>query len=223
MKNDSKIQSDVIAELKWTPELSPSDIGVFVKDGVVTLNGMVDSYFKKIAAENAVKKVAGVQAVAEEIKVGISPYYRRTDTELAQAVVNALKWHSSIDEEKIKVKVENSIVTLEGEVEWDYQRRAAKTAIQNLYGIIGVNNLITLKSVAAPADIKKQIRENFHRSATIDAEGVSIDIVGSKATLRGNVHSLKEKEDAASAAWSARGIFQVDNQLQVKPKEEFAF
>lgn len=223
MKNDSQIQNDVIDQLKWQPELNPSEIGVFVKNGVVTLTGMVDTYSKKMAAERTARDVAGVQAVAEEIKVGASPFYRRTDTELAEAVIGALKWHSALYENKIKVKVENSIVTLEGEVNWDYQRRAAKSAIENLYGVTAVNNFVTLKTVVIPADIKKQIRENYKRSALIDAEKVSVDIVGNKAILSGKVHSLKEKEDAAAAAWTAAGIFQVENHLEIKPMEEFAF
>lgn len=223
MKNDSQIQNDVIDQLKWQPELNPSEIGVFVKNGVVTLTGIVDTYSKKMAAERAARKVAGVEAVAEEIQVGASPYYLRTDTELAEAVVSAMKWHSVLYENKIRVKVENTVVTLEGEVEWDYQRRAAKSAIENLFGITAINNFITLKTVAIPADIKKQIRENFKRSASIDAEKVSVDIVGNKVVLRGKVHSLKEKEDATAAAWTAPGIFQVENKLEIKPIEEFAF
>ena len=132
MKSDNQIQKDVMDELKWEPYLNASDIGVSVKNGIVTLSGQVDTYSKKIAAEKAPKRVAGVKAVAEDIQVGVSPVYSKTDTEIAQAVLNALKWHSAVQEEKIKIKVENGNVKLEGEVEWEYQRNNVKTAIENL-------------------------------------------------------------------------------------------
>ncbi|HEY5392708.1 MAG TPA: BON domain-containing protein, partial [Hanamia sp.] len=134
MKTDYQIQEDVMEELKWQPFLNASEIGVAVKNGIVTLSGHVDSYSKKLAAENAAKKVAGVKAVAEEIEVGISPSYNKTDAEIAEAVLNALKWHTAVQEDKIKIKVEDGYVKLEGEVEWEYQRTMAKTAIENLAG-----------------------------------------------------------------------------------------
>jgi osmotically-inducible protein OsmY len=182
----------------------------------------VDTYTKKLAAERAAKGIAGVRAVAEDIQVGVSPYFRRTDTEIAEAVLNALKWHTSVNESKIKVKVDEGVVTLEGEVDWDYQRKAARTAIENLNGIRTVYNFISVKPVASPGDIKKKISDSFHRMASVDSEKLSVDIVGGKAILRGRVHSIKEKEDAADVAWSAPGIINVDNQLEVDV-EEFVF
>lgn len=222
MKNDTQIQKDVIAQLNWEPLLNASEIGVFVKDGVVTLTGVVDSYAKKLVAERVAKNTSGVRALAEEIQVGVSPAGHKTDTEIAKAILNALKWHSAVNEEKIKIKVEDGVVTLQGEVEWDYQRRAAKTAIENLTGIRAIYNFISVKDGATPADIKKKISEHFHRTATLDSERLKVDVMGNKVVLRGKVHSIQEKEEAERAALSAPGIVQVDNQLEVA-LEEFVF
>jgi osmotically-inducible protein OsmY len=222
MKTDAQIQKDVIAQLNWEPILNAAEIGVFVKDGVVTLTGIVDTYTKKITAERSAKNVEGVKAVAEEIQVGVSPYFQRTDTEIAEAIMNALKWHTAVNKNKIKVKVENGIVTLDGNVEWDYQRIAAKNAIENLSGVRMIYNLITVQPTASPSDIKKNILEAFKRSANIDAEKVNVDVIGNRVVLRGKVHSINEKEDAAAAAWSAPGISVVDNHLEIT-HAEFAF
>src|SRR5688572_25793419 len=135
MKSDSQIQNDVMNELKWAPFLNSSEIGVAVKNGIVTLSGQVDSYSKKLAVEKAAKRVSGVKAVAEDVQVGISPAYRKTDTEIAEAAVKTLKWHTAVPEDKIKMKVEDGNVILEGEVEWEFQRNLAKTAIENLTGV----------------------------------------------------------------------------------------
>ena len=132
MKSDFQIQKDVMDELKWDPFISISEIGVSVKNGIVTLSGHVDTYSKKLAAEKAAKKVAGVKAVAEDLTVGISPSYRKTDAEIAEAVISALKWHSAVQDEKIKITVEDGTVKLEGEVDWEYQRNNVKTAVENL-------------------------------------------------------------------------------------------
>ena len=149
--------------MKREPFLNASEIGVAVKNGVVTLSGHVDSYLNKSAAENAAKKIAGIKAVAENIRIGISPSYKQTDTDIAETVVIALKSHSAVQEEKIKIKVENGIVRLEGEVEFEYQRSAVKTTIENLAGVTGVINLITLKQKIAAADISRRINKTFSR------------------------------------------------------------
>lgn len=222
MKNDYQIQQDVMEELKWEPFLESSEIGVAVKNGVITLSGQVDSYSKKRAAENAAKKVAGVKAVAMDIEVGISPVYRRTDTEIATAVLDALKWHAAVQEEKIKIKVEDGNVKLEGEVEWEYQRNMVATAIENLAGVRMVTNLIRVKPKISPSDVQKKINAAFHRSATIDSSRIRAEVDGSKVTLRGTVRSITEKENAESAAWLAPGVTSVTNKIEVdEPEYEY--
>ena len=222
MKSDYQIQKDVMEELKWQAFLKASEIGVAVKNGVVTLSGNVDSYSKKLAAENAAKKIAGVKAVAEDIEVGISPIYRRTDAEIAEAVLDALKWHTAVQEEKIKIKVEDGNVKLEGEVEWEYQRAMAKTAIENLAGVRFVINLITVKPKISPTDIQEKIIAAFHRSATVDSSKIRAEVEGTKVTLRGTVRSIAEKEDAENAAWFAPGVMSVVNKIEIEvPEYEF--
>lgn len=219
MKTDVQIQKDVMDEIKWDPFLSVTEIGVSVKNGIVTLSGNVNSYTKKIAAEKAAKRVSGVKIVAEDINVGISPDYRKTDTEIAEAVLNALKWHSAVQEEKIKIKVEDGIVKLEGEVEWDYQRNNAKIAIENLTGVRSVINLILVKPKISAADIEKRISAAFHRSATIDAEKVTASVSGNKVKLSGTVSSYAEKEEAERVAWAAPGVGSVESKLEIKIPE----
>ena len=221
MKTDAQIQKDVIDQLKWEPWLNAAEIGVSVKDGVVTLTGLVDTYTKKIGAEQAVRKIAGVKAVAEDIQVGISPTFKKTDTEIAAAVVTALQWHTAIMEDRIKIKVEDGVVTLEGEVEWNFQRTATANAIQNLTGVRKVNNYIIVRPAIKPADVKREIIAAFHRSATIDGGKITVDMIGNKVILRGRVRSLMEKEDAENAAWSAPGVGTVENNLKIE--EEYAF
>jgi len=219
MKTDLQIKNDVMEELKWEPILNASQIGVSVKDGVVTLSGSVDSYSKKTAAERTVKKIDGVKALAEDIEVVLPGSSKRNDTDIAETVVNALKWHSAVREHKINVKVESGIVTLEGEVDWEFQKNSAKMMVENLIGVTDIINNIKIIQKANINDIKKKIISAFHRSATIDADGIEIEIAGTKAILKGNVRSWSEKEDAESAVWSASGIDRVDNRLEIKTDE----
>jgi osmotically-inducible protein OsmY len=215
MRTDAEIQKDVMAQLKFEPFLNAEQIGVAVKDGIVTLSGHVDSFSKKIGAEMAAKKVLGVKAVAEDIQVGVSPVYRRTDTEIAEAVVSALRWHSAVAEDKVKARVEDGIVTLEGEVDWNFQRQNAMNAIQNLIGVVRVNNFITVKPFAASKDVQEKIHAALLRSATVDSDHIAVTVLGGKAILTGTVRSLAEKDDAEFAAWSAPGITNVENRLEV--------
>ncbi len=222
MKTDNEIQKDVIEQLKWEPFLNSSQIGVAVKNGIVTLSGQVDTFSKKILAEKTTKKVSGVKAIAEDIQVGISPSYKKSDTEIAEAVLNALKWHTMIPQEKIKVSVEEGNVKLEGDVEWEYQRSQAKTAIESLVGVRFITNLISVKAKITPYEIQQKITTSFQRSANIDAGKINVEVVGSKVILKGKVRSFAEKEDAENAAWSAPGVIAVESKLAIE-EPEYAF
>ena len=215
MKTDLEIQKDVMDELKWELLTNANEIGVAVKDGIVTLSGTVDSYYKKLQAERAASKVLGVKAVAQEIGVHLSDRGVRNDAEIASAVLNALAWHSSIPEEKIKVKVEKGWVTLEGEVEWDFQRNYSKSAVENLQGVVGISNNIHITPRLKSADIKNKIFSAFHRSATLDSDSINIATEGSKVILTGKVRSFIEKKDAERAAYLAPGVTQVENKLLI--------
>ncbi|OFY84498.1 MAG: ornithine aminotransferase [Bacteroidetes bacterium RIFCSPLOWO2_12_FULL_35_15] len=222
MKSDSEIQKNVMEELNWEPLLNASEIGVAVKNGVVTLSGTVNTYSKKLAAEEAAKRVLGVKAVAEDLEVLLAVHGKKTDADIAQAVINALKWHTSIPDEKIKVKVENGWVTLDGEVEWEFQRNSARTAVKNLAGVVGISNNIAIVPTLKISDVKNKITSAFQRSATIDAEKITISSEGSKVILTGKVRSYVEKRDAEKAAWLAPGVNKVENKLEIDA-EVYAF
>jgi osmotically-inducible protein OsmY len=219
MKSDHQIREDIIDQLKWEPFLNASQIEVAVKNGIVTLTGQVDAYSKKLAAENAAKKIAGVKAIAEDIQIGVSPVSGKTDTEIAEAVVNILKWHTIVPHEKLKIKVENGTVRLEGDVDWEFQRNNAESAIENLRGVRSVMNLISVKPNFKASDIKKKITAAFERSATIDAGKINVEVTGGKVILSGKVRSFAEKEDAERAAWLAPGVNRIESRIEMEVPE----
>ncbi|AXY74171.1 BON domain-containing protein [Paraflavitalea soli] len=219
MKTDAQLQKDVMDELKWHPYLQAAQIGVAAKNGVVTLSGTVVTFGQKLEAERAAKKVAGVKALAEEIQVSLPHSYQKTDSELAEAVLNALKWHSAVQEEKIKVSVEKGHVKLEGTVDWEYQKTSARMAVENLMGVRSVMNSITVQPAVTAKDIEQKIKDSFQRSATIDASHIAVQINDHRVTLNGYVRSLSEKEDAETAAWNAGGITRVESKLEIRLPE----
>ncbi|MCU1223987.1 MAG: Transport-associated protein [Edaphobacter sp.] len=212
-RTDQEIQTDVLAELRWDHSVQANEIGVAVKNGVVTLTGTVDTYLKKWKAEEAAHRVAGVTAVANDITV--RTIGERTDADIAAAAVHALKWNASVPAEKIQVTVDKGWVTLKGEVEWQYQRGEAERAVRPLWGAKGVSNLIVVKPHASPTDLKKKIEDALVRSASIDANNITVEVQGSKAILKGKVRSWAEKQEAERTAWLAPGITSVDSQIKV--------
>jgi len=217
MKTNQELQKDVTDELKWEPLLAEvvSQIGVTVDDGVVTLSGRVNNYAQKISAEQAAQRVAGVKVVAEDIEVVIPGKGELSDTDIAIAVKNALKWHSAVNEDLIELKVEDGWVYLDGSAEWEYQKKAAENAVKDIVGVARVINRISLKPSVNAKDVKSKIMAAFHRSATIDASNISIETIGTKITLRGTVRSWAERKEAENAAWSAPGVTDVVNEIKI--------
>jgi osmotically-inducible protein OsmY len=215
MKTDLGIQQDVMAELLWEPGLRVAEVGASVKNGVVILSGIVDTYYKKVLAEKAAKKVAGVKAVAEEIEVRVPGSKTFSDLDIAEAVLNALKWNSSVDEDAIDVKVEKGVLTLDGEAEWNFQKESVQRAVENLLGITAIINNIRVKNKVSMDDLQEKIGEAFVRSATLDADRIRIEVNGDKVTLSGTVRSFAEKKDAERTAWSSPGVMQVINNLEI--------
>ena len=216
MKNNEELQKDVQNAIKWEPLLNAAEIGVTAKDGVVTLTGTVDGYIKKIEAENAAKNVSGVKAVVEKIEINFGGYGKKNDNEIAKEVLNAYKWNWEVPEDKVKVKVENGWVTLEGQLEWNYQKEAAKKAVNTLDGVMGVTNNITIKSETHDEVEKKDIENALERNWSIDDTEIKVKVSGNTVTLNGTVESFYQKDEAERIAWNAPGVWNVDNELVIE-------
>lgn len=215
MKTNEELQKDVQDAIKFQPLLQAAEIGVIVKNGIVTLTGVVDGYFKKTEAENAAKNVVGVKAVVENITIKYNNY-SKTDSEIAEEVLKALNESWSVPKDKVQVKVENGWVTLEGELPWNYQREAAKSTINYLQGVKGIANHIKIKSEVQDAIEKKDVEKALERHWSINAEDIHVKAEGSKIILTGNVTSLYQKEEAGKIAWNTPGVWSVDNKLEVE-------
>jgi len=215
MKKDTDLRRDVVDELEWEPSIDAAEIGVTAHDGVVTLTGTVHSFTQKLAAERAAKRLQGVKALANDIDVRLPGTAERTDSDIARMAVDALKWRTVVPSDLVKVLVKSGWITLEGEVDWQYQKDAAFDAEHHLVGVKGVTDMITLKPRVSAIDVKSRIEAAFRRSAEVDAQKVQVETRDSKVTLRGAVHSWSEREDAERTAWAAPGVASVENLITV--------
>ncbi|MFO0416092.1 MAG: BON domain-containing protein [Pseudomonadota bacterium] len=215
MKSDKQLQKDVMDDLTWDPSIDASKIGVSVVNGVVTLTGAVPSYFQKQNTERIVKRVSGVRAVANDIEVRLPSSTERNDSDIAQAALNALKWDTSVSEDNVKISVTKGWVTLEGSVDWNYQRESCEKAIEKLVGVKGVTNRVSVAPQVKAKDVKGEIKAALHRYAELEARNIEVDSADSTITLRGQVRSWAERKEAETAAWMAPGVTQVKNEIIV--------
>jgi len=213
--SDVSLKNDILSELKYDPSVTTSDIGVLVKDGVVTLNGFTSSYWEKYSAVRAAKRVVGVNAIADDIRIKLPGSMDRTDGDIAAAASQQLQWSPSVPDDVVKVIVRDGWLTLEGNVEWWYQKNAAEHAVRYLSGVKGVSNEISIKPKVSAVGIEADIQAAFKRSAMLDADEVTVTTSGNTVTLRGKVKTYAEKEEAGRTAWAAPGVMSVDNLLTV--------
>ncbi|MEO5713566.1 MAG: BON domain-containing protein [Luteolibacter sp.] len=215
-KTDSDIKSDVLTELKYEPSVKTTDIGVLVKDGAVTLTGFTTTYGEKWAAVRATKRVSGVRAVADDIKVKLAGSHERTDGEIAASAADHLEWSTSVPDDKVDITVQNGWVTLTGKLEWWYQKNAAENSVMFLTGVKGVTNLITIASKAVASEIAASIEKAFERNALLDSNKITVKTSGNDVTLTGKVRTYAEKEEAERVAWAAPGVYSVDDKIKVE-------
>jgi len=206
MKTDAKLQQDVMKELQWEPTIKAAEIGVAVKDGVVTLSGYVDNYVKKSAAERAATRVFGVRAVAENIQARLPGSLKRSDEDLAGAVANVLEWNVLVPHDRVKVKVQEGLVTLSGEVDWGYQKFAAEEAVRYLMGVVWFSNQITVKPLVKPQNIKDKIVSAFQRNALLDSRRITVETRGGCVILSGSVRSWGESRSPVGGLGSTRRV-----------------
>jgi osmotically-inducible protein OsmY len=215
---DEEIQRDVQDELKWDARVQPHEIGIIVKDGVVTLNGWVDSYVKRWAAERAALRVSGARAVANDIEIRLSGSGERTDQDIAAAATRALEWHTLVPDDSIDVTVAGGWVTLKGRAEWQFQKNAAERAVRKLTGVRRVSNLVMVmpRRKPSPPELTRQIREALVRNAETDAEQIGAEVIGDRVVLTGAVGSWAERDEAERVVWSAPGVREVENHIVVE-------
>lgn len=215
MKTDKHLKDDILAELRWEPSVSAEQIGVEVKDGVVTLAGHVNSFVEKWAAEEAVKKVSGVRALAVEMDVNLLGQSQRSDSDIARSAENALAWTTNLPNDAIKIEVEGGWVTLSGNVEWAFQRDEAAGTVRNLRGVKGISNNILIKSTVSANGVKADITDALKRRAITDSQKIKVDVQGADVTLSGTVDSWAERELAMHSAWNTAGVRNVQNNIIV--------
>jgi len=215
MLNNLDLHKRILEALEWDPSLDATRIGVAAKDGVVTLTGQVPSWADRLVAERVAKRIAGVKGLANDLEVRLPGDMRRTDTDLATAGVKALEWDVQVPHPKIKLRVADGWITLEGEVEWQFQREAAERAVRHLLGVRGVSNQITLAARVTPSDLKNRIEAAFKRHAELDARKIRVDTRGGLVVLEGAVHSWAERDEAERAVWAAPGVNAVEDRLAV--------
>ena len=214
---DTELKLHVQSALAWEPSVDADDVGISVDRGVVTLRGSVRSYAEKIAAERTVLHVYGVKGVANDIAVHLGRTFERTDTEIAQAAVAALKWNTMLPDNRVTVSVTDGYLTLKGTLDWQYQKDVALRAVRDITGVKGVANEIALKPRVKAGDIQDKIEAAFKRSAEIDARRVNVTALDGKVILSGNVHSWAERQEAERAAWAAPGVTRVEDRLTIVP------